>query len=402
MLTLYFKDLFQVKKCYFSLSLGAVLVLAANSVMAQGQQPNNNVEVKNGGVYIGEVSKKVTGLNPGVEDKAVAIGKGSKVGESAVAVGFEADAHLEGAVAVGRGAKTQAYAVAMGFQANAHTQAIAMGKHSKAGGIFSLALGDEAKANGDSSLAFGRGSVASGWANAFGRDAKATGQLSTALGWKADASGLRAQAIGAQSKASGQGSISFGSNVHTTGDNSFSIGRNITNSNAQTVAIGNDIRNTAQNSVFLGNSSAYVEKGDTTGGIGKVEGNYAGVDAKGVVSVGSKGNERRIQNVAAGLLSHRSTDAVNGSQLHATNQRVEEVNKDAKAGIAAAMAFKDVPFVPGKWSYAAGAAHYSSESAVSLNLGRTSANGKYAISGGISSDSRGRVGFRVGISGVFN
>ncbi len=391
-----------MKKCYFSLSLGAVLVLAANSVMAQGQQPNNNVEVKNGGVYIGEVSKKVTGLSHGVEDKAVAIGKGSKVGESAVAVGFEADAHLEGAVAVGRGAKTQAYAVAMGFQANAHTQAIAMGKHSKAGGIFSLALGDEAKANGDSSLAFGRGSVASGWANAFGRDAKATGQLSTALGWKADASGLRAQAIGAQSKASGQGSISFGSNVHTTGDNSFSIGRNITNSNAQTVAIGNDIRNTAQNSVFLGNSSAYVEKGDTTGGIGKVEGNYAGVDAKGVVSVGSKGNERRIQNVAAGLLSHRSTDAVNGSQLHATNQRVEEVNKDAKAGIAAAMAFKEVPFVPGKWSYAAGAARYSSESAVSLNLGRTSANGKYAISGGISSDSRGRVGFRVGISGVFN
>ncbi|WP_406812586.1 YadA-like family protein [Histophilus somni] len=402
MLTLYFKDLFQVKKCYFSLSLGAVLVLAANSVMAQGQQPNNNVEVKNGGVYIGEVSKKVTGLNPDVEDKAVAIGKGSKVGESAVAVGFEADAHLEGAVAVGRGAKTQAYAVAMGFQANAHTQAIAMGKHSKAGGIFSLALGDEAKANGDSSLAFGRGSVASGWANAFGRDAKATGQLSTALGWKADASGLRAQAIGAQSKASGQGSISFGSNVHTTGDNSFSIGRNITNSNAQTVAIGNDIRNTAQNSVFLGNSSAYVEKGDTTGGIGKVDGNYAGVEAKGVVSVGSKGNERRIQNVAAGLLSHHSTDAVNGSQLHATNQRVEEVNKDAKAGIAAAMAFKEVPFVPGKWSYAAGAAHYSSESAVSLNLGRTSANGKYSISGGISSDSRGRVGFRVGISGVFN
>ncbi|THA48598.1 YadA-like family protein, partial [Histophilus somni] len=99
---------------------------------------------------------------------------------------------------------------------------------------------------------------------------------------------------------------------------------------------------------------------------------------------------------------HRSTDAVNGSQLHATNQRVEEVNKDAKAGIAAAMAFKEVPFVPGKWSYAAGAARYSSESAVSLNLGRTSANGKYAISGGISSDSRGRVGFRVGISGVFN
>ncbi|WP_233127319.1 hypothetical protein [Histophilus somni] len=140
------------------------------------------------------------------------------------------------------------------------------------------------------------------------------------------------------------------------------MGRNIKNNGTKTVAIGNNIDVTTDNSVFLGDGSRYTAQSETSGGIGKVDGNYAGADAKGVVSVGNKGNERRIQNVAAGLLSHQSTDAVNGSQLHATNQRLEEVNKDAKAGIAAAMAFKDVPFVPGKWSYAAGAAHYSSES----------------------------------------
>lgn len=36
-----------------------------------------------------------------------------------------------------------------------------------------------------------------------------------------------------------------------------------------------------------------------------------------VVSVGSKGEERQIQNVAAGKVSEDSTDAVNGSQLYA-------------------------------------------------------------------------------------
>nr|WP_283774307.1 YadA-like family protein [Histophilus somni] len=384
--------------------------------MAQAQQSNsNNIDVKNGHVYIGEVSQKVPLLN-GAEDKAIAVGDKTKVGESAVAVGYEADAHLEGATAVGRGTKTQAYAVAMGYQANAGVQAVSIGNKSNAQGNFAVALGNEANAKGKSSFAIGRHSVAGDWANAFGAQAKATGMLSTALGWNANASGVRSQAFGAESEARGSRSVSIGNIVKSTGNNSTSIGNDIFNSGNysisignsnkvdkdKTVVVGNNIRNTAENSVFLGDSSAYVEKGETTGGIGKVDGNYAGVEAKGVVSVGSKGNERRIQNVAAGLLSHQSTDAVNGSQLHATNQRLEEVNKDAKAGIAAAMAFKDVPFVPGKWSYAAGAAHYSSESAVSLNLGRTSANGKYAISGGISSDSRGRVGFRVGISGVFN
>ncbi|ACA32621.1 YadA-like family protein [Histophilus somni] len=385
----------------FYLSLTAVVVLTAHSAMAQAQQSNSsNIDVSNGHVYIGEGTKAEGNYKNGT--KSVAVGKNAKVAESGVAVGFDANAAHEGATAVGKTAKAQSYAVAMGFQANAGTQAISIGKDSKATGNFAVAVGDEAVASKLSS-AFGARAKAEGeYSTAFGWAANAKGEASTALGWQATASGKRSQAIGPQATVSGEGSLSFGSGVHTTKDNSFSMGRNIKNNGTKTVAIGNNIDVTTDNSVFLGDGSRYTDQSETSGGIGKVDGNYAGADAKGVVSVGSKGNERRIQNVAAGLLSHQSTDAVNGSQLHATNQRLEEVNKDAKAGIAAAMAFKEVPFVPGKWSYAAGAAHYSSESAVSLNLGRTSANGKYAISGGISSDSRGRVGFRVGISGVFN
>lgn len=49
---------------------------------------------------------------------------------------------------------------------------------------------------------------------------------------------------------------------------------------------------------------------------------YAGSSPTGVVTVGSVGSERRIQNVAAGLVSASSTDAVNGSQLYALTRQL--------------------------------------------------------------------------------
>lgn len=49
---------------------------------------------------------------------------------------------------------------------------------------------------------------------------------------------------------------------------------------------------------------------------------YAGTNTVGVITVGSVGNERRIQNVAAGLVSATSTDAVNGSQLYALTRQI--------------------------------------------------------------------------------
>lgn len=49
---------------------------------------------------------------------------------------------------------------------------------------------------------------------------------------------------------------------------------------------------------------------------------YAGSSPVGVVTVGSAGSERRIQNVAAGLVSATSTDAVNGSQLYALTRQL--------------------------------------------------------------------------------
>ena len=45
------------------------------------------------------------------------------------------------------------------------------------------------------------------------------------------------------------------------------------------------------------------------------------------ISVGSAGNERTITNVAAGQVSAAPTDAINGSQLYATNQAINGSTK---------------------------------------------------------------------------
>ena len=45
-----------------------------------------------------------------------------------------------------------------------------------------------------------------------------------------------------------------------------------------------------------------------------------------MVSVGSSTNQRQVTNVAAGAISSASTDAINGSQLFATNVAVDSLS----------------------------------------------------------------------------
>lgn len=96
------------------------------------------------------------------------------------------------------------------------------------------------------------------------------------------------------------------------------------------VALGNDIKVNTDNSVYLGSGSTDAEASSSMGTreyssakIGENTFKFAGGKADGIVSVGSKGKERRIQNVAAGLISEDSTDAVNGSQLYAIAKKLE-------------------------------------------------------------------------------
>ncbi|MFO5730317.1 hypothetical protein ACLBSV_31055, partial [Klebsiella pneumoniae] len=59
---------------------------------------------------------------------------------------------------------------------------------------------------------------------------------------------------------------------------------------------------------------------------------YAGGAPVGVASFGSPGNERQLTNVAAGQINGASTDAINGSQLFATNSALSNIVNDG-AGV---------------------------------------------------------------------
>ena len=85
-----------------------------------------------------------------------------------------------------------------------------------------------------------------------------------------------------------------------------------------------------------------------------------------------------------------------------TNKRIDDVEKKANAGIAAAMALESAPYIPGKYTYAAGAAYHGGENAVGVTLRKTADNGRWSITGGVAAASQGDPSVRIGISGVID
>jgi len=125
-------------------------------------------------------------------------------------------------------------------------------------------------------------------------------------------------------------------NAGAAGANSIASGVGASTAAGATgsVALGANATASTANSVALGAGSttgAAVASAGTT--IRGTEYTFAGGNPAGVVSVGAEGAERQIQNVAAGQLNAASTDAVNGSQLYATNQALESISATANAGI---------------------------------------------------------------------
>ena len=206
---------------------------------------------------------------------------------------------------------------------------------SSAGGSFSTAIGYQASASGEAAngVAIGNQSKVSA-ANgvAIGSKAAAGGTNAIAIGSGAEATGSNSISIGTGNKVSGNNSGAFGDPSTISGNNSYVVGNDNTVATDNSFVIGNNVSVTAANSVNLGSESAAITaRTDQTAGTteyasatinGKTY-NFAGATPTGVVSVGDVGSERRVQNVAAGLIGEKSTDAINGSQLYATNKAVE-------------------------------------------------------------------------------
>ena len=284
-------------------------------------------------------------------------------------------------------------------------------------------------------------------------DSSASGKFATAIGSKSKAEGEHAVAIGFNSVVTGKDSISIGTGNQVTGNNSgafgdpstvsgqgsYSVGNNNTVTTNDTFVLGNEVKHTVENSVVLGTKSTatagdgsrtaslYNIKQDgtkgastTAGSVGTVTtatvGNmtyrgFQGAKANGVVSVGAAGDERRIQNVAAGEISSTSTDAINGSQLYSVangvanriNHLQGQVNKLGKrmnAGVAGAMAAANLmqPHKPGQSAAMAAIGQHQGEAAVAVGYSRISDNGKYGVKLSVGANTQGQLSTGAGMS----
>jgi autotransporter adhesin len=136
---------------------------------------------------------------------------------------------------------------------------------------------------------------------------------------KADsvASGADSVAVGPNAQSMGNSSIAMGDEAKSIGNGSMAMGAGAVANNAGDIALGAG-----------STTSAAVATTGTT-----IRGNdyaFAGTAPTSTLSVGSEGNERTITNVAAGRIAADSTDAVNGSELYATNQAIENIGSNVK------------------------------------------------------------------------
>ena len=192
-----------------------------------------------------------------------------------------------------------------------------------------IAIGPNASSTADRGIAMGLNSQASqpntislGW------NAKTSAVNSIALGTNANASGINALAFGTNAIGSRDNTIAMGGASSASGDSSMAFGLSSNASGGHSIAIGEQSNAAVEHSVALGShSEAGSNAFDATSSSATFK-DAAGADTTirfaassstmgGAVSVGKAGEERQIHNVAAGRISATSTDAINGSQLHA-------------------------------------------------------------------------------------
>nr|WP_231127782.1 YadA-like family protein [Burkholderia cepacia] len=254
-----------------------------------------------------------------------------------------------------------------------------VGEGAVASGENSSAIGDSALASGENSSAVGQGAVASG------SNGSAIGQGSTASGSNSSAVGQGAVASGNNGSAIGQGSVASGENGTAVGQGAVASGKDST-------ALGQGASATGSGSVAIGQGSVATEANTVSFGDGTADGN------------------RRLVNIADGI---NASDAATKGQLdramesvdqrfNDTNRAINDVAKNAYAGIAAAMAMPNMtPSQPGKTVVAVGAANFKSGSAIAAGATYRSRNGSWLVNGATSITSVGDVGVRAQVGYEF-
>ena len=275
----------------------------------------------------------------------IAVGRNaSAAGQTAIAMGVNSTASQYSDIAIGESATSNGgYSVAMGHKANVGgSHSVGIGVSSNASAKATTAIGSNANASADYATALGTGSAASGgFSIASGYASKALGYNSMALGFSAIANNTQAIAMGTSANSSAHSSVAIGAASLSNGNNAVAMGVRANASGVDSMALGTVANALGQNAIALGRTSiantvnsvalgSYSEAGSNTfdatssravfkndaGSNSEVRFAASSSSIGGAVSVGKAGNERQIQNVAAGRLSATSTDAINGSQLY--------------------------------------------------------------------------------------
>ena len=274
------------------------------------------------------------------ETNSIAIGPNAATSTGAtgsISLGHNANVLGSSSVAVGPNATVTSRtvgAVALGSNANSRgTGSIAIGLNTENDRNYSIVVGAHSRANYENATVVGarasaqnNGTAMGYLSNAVGDDSVAIGHqaqtaqsYSIAIGKQANSSGLYSTAIGSSAQAAGQNSFAGGNNAKATGSDSVALGNGATTTVGSSVALGNGAVGTANNfDATAKNATFKNDSGATT----NVSYSASSSAKTGAVSVGSAGNERQIQNVAAGRISSTSTDAVNGSQLYTVMNNV--------------------------------------------------------------------------------
>lgn len=133
------------------------------------------------------------------------------------------------------------------------------------------------------------------------------------------------------STTSGEGAIAIGVQAYSPAELSLAIGTKAKASTFGAIALGTGAKADKLNSVALGTASEVDKEGvarvkETILGTEYTWAGGAKVDKGDVVSIGKKGYERQLINLAPGNVSGTSTDAINGSQLYSAFKAIEAVN----------------------------------------------------------------------------
>ncbi|WP_348827019.1 YadA-like family protein [Halomonas sp. RT37] len=280
-----------------SLAMGPAAVSSATNAVSIGNGASSSVF---GGVALGSGA---------IANREVAKVSGQIVVGNATIQYNTSDADLMGAVSVGRdGEYRQLINIADGIEDH---DAVTMRQLKGAVGSLSDTGSLYFHANGGGEV-----------------DALATGEGSIAIGPDTTVNGDDAIGMGVSAKVEigAAGAVAIGDQSHTLLEDAIAVGSTAVSSGEQAMALGAGASANQAMDVALGAQSTSQEAIGTESGIIFCEQHeYAGTNPIATVSIGDEGQERTLTHLAAGRISATSTDAVNGSQLHATNKALEEV-----------------------------------------------------------------------------